>query len=230
MKPLGRKAYGSIAHLVGSRAGKTDKYVTEGQTRIATIKPRDQWDTIVIQEKIDGSCCAIAKINGVLTPLTRSGNLACRSIYPQHQAFYYWVMERADRFAALLEEGERLVGEWLALAHGTRYTILSSEEVFRAFDLMFDSHRLTYEKFMERVAGTCQTVPLLSYGPPHTPEWCMDHFPVSGAGAERVEGYVYRVERHVQVDFLAKWVRPDYEPGCLLPEFTNQPCIWNWKA
>lgn len=30
---------------------------------------------------------------------------------------------------------------------------------------------------------------------------------------EAPEGMVYRVERNGDIDFLAKWVRPDFEPG-----------------
>ncbi len=223
-KPLDKKVYGSIGHLPNSRLGLTDRYVTEGQARIATLKVRDKYDTVVIQEKLDGSCVAVAKVDGVLYPLTRKGNLACASRFPQHCLFYKWAMERADLFQALLNDGERIVGEWLALAHGTRYLILTNEEVFRAFDLFVGDERQTYEVFMNRVAGKLQTVPLLSYGEPHTPAWCQDHFPISGAGAETVEGYIWRVERKGQVDFLAKWVRSDYVPGGLL--LSN---IYNWS-
>ena len=229
MKLLKQKAYGSIPHLPSSRIGQTDKYVSEGQALIATKQLRDRYDIVVIQEKLDGSCCAVAKIDGVIHPLTRSGNLACQSQFAHLQLFYRWAMERADKFNALLREGERLVGEWLALAHGTKYLMLTNEEVFRAFDLMTDHTRLCYEEFMNRVAGKFETAPLLSYGLPHTPEYLQDHFPISGAGAESVEGYIWRVERKRKVDFLCKWVKPDYISGKYLPEFSGQPSIWNWQ-
>ena len=49
-KPLGRKAYGSIGHLAGSRMGPTDSQVHEGQSAICTTKARPG-DTIVIKER-----------------------------------------------------------------------------------------------------------------------------------------------------------------------------------
>jgi hypothetical protein len=229
MKPLNRKAYGHIGHLPGSRVGKTDRYITPGQAIIATQQTRDKYDNIVIQEKVDGSCVAVCKVNGAILPITRAGNLACTSRFINHHLFYRWVMERIERFDKLLQEGERLVGEWIAQAHGTNYTILSNEEVFRAFDLMTEDKRLRYEDFMTRVAGKFETVPLISYGPPHTPEWVMDHFPISGCGAAQVEGWVWRVETRYGVDFLAKWVRPDYEAGKYLPDISNQNAVWNWR-
>ena len=50
-KPLGQKAYGSIPHLPGSRLGVGDHHVTHGQAKIATEKPRDKHDFIIVQEK-----------------------------------------------------------------------------------------------------------------------------------------------------------------------------------
>lgn len=38
IKPLGRKAYGSIGHLPGSNTGPTDSTVPEGQSKICQEK------------------------------------------------------------------------------------------------------------------------------------------------------------------------------------------------
>ena len=32
-----------------------------------------------------------------------------------------------------------------------------------------------------------------------------------------------------RVDFLAKYVRSDKVDGCLLPENTGRPAVWNWR-
>lgn len=68
MKPLGRRAYGSIGHLPCSRLGPSDSCVTEGQSNICTVKTRDKHDKIIVQEKLDGSNVAIAKVGGVIYP------------------------------------------------------------------------------------------------------------------------------------------------------------------
>lgn len=53
------------------------------------------------------------------------------------------------------------------------------------------------------------------------------HLPTSRLGP--VEGAVYRVERRGEVDFLAKWVRPDKQDGCYLPEVSGGEAVWNWR-
>lgn len=44
-----------------------------------------------------------------------------------------------------------------------------------------------------------------------------------------VEGAVWRVERDGQVDFLAKWVRPEKVDGKYFPEQGWPEEVWNWK-
>jgi len=76
IKPLGHKAYGSIPHLPYSRLGPGDHHIGQGQAEIATKKARDKNDLIIVQEKLDGSNCSVAKINGKIIALGRSGYLA----------------------------------------------------------------------------------------------------------------------------------------------------------
>lgn len=73
IQPLGTKSYGSIGHLPGSRMGPGDHKCNPGQARIATEKVRDKYDLIVCQEKLDGSNVSVARIEGMLYPLTRTG-------------------------------------------------------------------------------------------------------------------------------------------------------------
>lgn len=75
-KPLGGKSYGSIPHLLGSRLGPKDHHIHEGQHKICTERLRDNKDVIIVQEKLDGSCTAVAKINGEIVALGRSGYTA----------------------------------------------------------------------------------------------------------------------------------------------------------
>src|SRR5688572_23023298 len=118
MKPLGHKAYGSIPHLLGSRLGKGDHHCSPGQAIIACEKARDKHDIIIVQEKLDGSNVAVAKVEGRVIALTRAGYKALSSNYEQHHLFDKWVNKNYSRFDALLQEGERVCGEWLLMAHG----------------------------------------------------------------------------------------------------------------
>ena len=110
-KPLGAKCYGHIAHLPGSRIGAGDHKCDAGQARIACLKARDRHDYIIVQEKLDGSNVGVARLDGVLYPLTRAGYLADTSPFEQHWRFSQWVYANQDRFLAVLHDGERLVGE-----------------------------------------------------------------------------------------------------------------------
>src|SRR3990172_1947089 len=136
MKPLGGKAYGSIPHLPGSRRGPGDHACHEGQSIICTERARDRHDEIIVQEKVDGSCCAVARVEGAIVALGRAGYLAQTSPYEQHQRFADWVRRHVDQFAAL-PDGWRVVGEWMLQAHGTRYRL--PHEPFVVFDLIAPS-------------------------------------------------------------------------------------------
>lgn len=243
-KPLGRKAYGSIGHLPGSRMGPADHSCPEGYQRICCERVRDKFDRVVVQEKLDGSCVSVALIDGVIHSLGRAGWPAISSPYEQHRLFAEWVMLNEHRFRAVLQDGERVVGEWLAQAHGTRYD-LTRREPFVAFDIMCGDERLTFGEFEERIyrgeSGPRHEplmVPqLISYG---CGAMSIDDAitrlgEFGGYGAlEQVEGVVYRVERHLRdkkprVDFLAKYVRPDKVDGKYLPEINGGEAVWNWK-
>lgn len=230
-KPLGHKSYGSIPHLPNSRLGPKDYSIHEGQARILTEQTRDRHDTIIVQEKLDGSNVAIANINGALVPLTRAGYVATTSPFEQHHLFAHWVRENTNRFD-FLEPGQRLCGEWLAQAHGTRYDV-DDRTVFVAFDLMTGKERAPYEVFLDTlfgkgidvaavIAAASRAVPL---------EEALDFLGTYGrhGAMDPVEGVVYRCERHGKVDFLAKWVRPDKVDGHFLPELSGGEPVWNWR-
>lgn len=230
-KPLGIKAYGSIPHLPESRMGPGDHHVHPGQAAIATVKTRDRYDIVRVQEKLDGSNVAIANVDGKICALGRSGYLAQSSPHVQHQLFAAWVREREDVFAGILSDGERLCGEWLAQAHGTRYD-LAGREPFVVFDLMRGAIRVPYDIFTERVAPYCALPRLIFEGRGacrvvYALEQlgCYGHY-----GARDVaEGCVWRVEHKGTVDFLCKYVRPDKIDGCYLPNVTGGEPVWNWR-
>jgi len=239
-KPLGIKSYGSIAHLPGSRIGVGDHKCHAGQERIATEKARDRHDLILVQEKLDGSNVGVARLRGEIYALTRSGYLASTSPYEQHHHFEKWVEQNKARFLSALREGERLCGEWLMQAHGTRYDL--KHEPFVAFDLMTGSTRLVWDEFSERIRPGDFTAPhLLHCGLPLSIQQALDLLgPYGFHGAlDPVEGAVWRVERNelirpggserrCRVDFLVKYVRPDKVDGCYLPELSGQPPVYNW--
>lgn len=238
-KPLGGKNYGSIAHLPGSRMGPGDHKCPEGQERICCEAPRDKHDRIVVQEKLDGSNVGVAKIDGQILALTRAGYLAHTSPYEQHHKFGEWVARNAGRFAALLEDGERIVGEWLLQAHGTRYKL--PHEPFVAFDIMRGTKRAPYPEVLDRTAGRFTLPHTVHVGNSLSIADAMALLGEYGkhGALDPIEGAMWRVERNELidpkrggdrrwiVDFLAKFVRQDKADGAYLESVTGQPTVWN---
>lgn len=230
IKPLGRKSYGHIGHLPGSRIGPGDHMVHEGQGKIATVKTRDRHDVIIVQEKLDGSNVGVARLlDGSMVALGRAGYPAQSSPYEQHQLFAAWVRRNESRFD-FLKPGERVCGEWLAQAHGTIYQL--THEPFVAFDLMREDQRANFAEFTSRVGAARLVMPhVLSVGAPVTIEAAMAALGDKGfhGATDKVEGAVWRIERKGEVDFLCKYVRPDKVDGCYLPELSGKPPVWNWR-
>ena len=240
-KPLGIKSYGHIAHLPNSRMGPSDHKCHEGQARIATLKARDRHDTIIVQEKLDGSNVAVARLGERIVALTRAGYVASSSPWAQHHAFEKWAHRNRDRFLAALQDGERLCGEWLMQAHGTRYTL--AHDPFVAFDLMRGQTRLIYDEFWARTAAADFVTPhLLHHGTPLSVDDGLRLLGEHGfhGAIDRVEGAVWRVERNElirptsserrqAVDFLVKYVRPEKVDGHYLSEVSGKPDIYNWQ-
>ena len=210
VKPLGQKSYGSIAHLPHSRLGPGDHKLNEGQARILTCKTRDKHDEIFVTEKLDGSCMSVARQGDSILALGRVGYRACTSRFPFQRAFAQWVADNEDTFRGILVDGERLVGEWMYLVHGTIYHGLT--DYWYPFDLMAKSQRIPYLSLLERLQGTGLETPRLLYtGNEALP--VQDALAVLGPegcyGAEECpEGAVWRVERRGKVDFLGKLVQP----------------------
>lgn len=242
-KPLGGKNYGSIAHLPGSRMGPADHKCHEGQELICLVRPRDKHDTIIVQEKLDGSNVGVAKVGGQILALSRAGYLASSSPYEQHHKFDAWVRENAERFDAVLREGERIAGEWLIQAHGTRY--LLRHEPFVAFDLLRNGmQRTPWAELCERVEDEFHVPYTISVGPPVSIEDAMAELGEYGkhGAIDPVEGAMWRVERNelidkqlggerrVIVDFLAKYVRSNKVDGCYLESFTGEGPVLNELA
>lgn len=232
-KPLGIKAYGSIPHLPESRLGPGDHHCHVGQAVIMTERKRDSRDTIIVQEKLDGSCVSVAKINGEIVPLGRAGYPAISSRFEQHRLFHFWVMEQWSVFDRVLDEGERIVGEWLAQAHGTRYD-LDGRSPFVFFDIMRGQERLTVQEATDRAADAFEMAMTFHAGDAMPVEKAMQwvKYEIAFAGEhgwhgalDPVEGVIYRVERDGKVDFIAKYVRTDKVDGA----YFDGDAVWNWR-
>jgi hypothetical protein len=235
IKPLNSKAYGSIGHLPMSRLGSGDWSVNEGMSRILTETPR-KGDRVIVREKLDGACMSVANIDGGTVPLSRAGYRAADAEYPHIKAFAPYVEKRAKQFS-LLEPGERIVGEWMSLAHGTIYDVNHPDWApFIVFDIFRGGKRILNDEFVYRThKAELQTAYLIHDGPDGISiEDALSRLGTYGkhGSQDPVEGAVWRVERENKVDFLAKWVRPDKVDGKYLVEVSHSVVtepLWLWQ-
>lgn len=223
----GLRAYDSIAHLPGSRMTAADHRATANVAAACLEESGDTSVQVIVQEKLDGSCMAVWRDGGQLIATARSGRLARESELVQHRLFGLWVDSRRDRFLTVLRDGERLVGEWLALAHGTRYAL--PHDPFVVFDLFAGDRPLSVDRLVERI-GTAFILPrIVCRGSPQPIASVLARLDPSGHGAlDPVEGAVWRVERSGCPAAIAKWVRPEKDDGKYLPGAGSSPA-WNWR-
>jgi hypothetical protein len=221
-KPLGIKAYGSIPHLPGSRLGPGDRTINEGQARICLEKCHPDYQ-VEVQVKLDGTCVSVARIDGKLVCLNRKGYDIDTSDNVNHWLFQDWVDENQRLFSDL-KEGERYVGEWLAQAHGTKYRLSQAPNglpPFVVFDKMIGHERLDF--------WWLASPPIQLHAKPlSTSEawWRAVKWHHTLAQPGLPEGVIYRVTKRGKFCFIAKWVRPDFEPGCLTK---TDPSEWIWN-
>lgn len=232
-KPLKGKAYGSIGHLPNSRIGPADHHIHPGQAVICCEKPR-KGDRVIVTEKLDGACMAVANIDNDLVALSRAGYRATDALYPHLKMFADYVELRRFTFLSLLEPGERVVGEWLAMAHGTLYDRdHPGFAPFIAFDIFRDGKRVLFEEFCHRVdaARLARVKAIHNFASAMCVAGALTALGERGfyGATDQVEGAVWRIEREGRVDFLAKYVRPEKVDGKYLPNISEAEPIWFWR-
>jgi hypothetical protein len=226
-KPLSGKAYGSIPHLPNSRIGPGDHHCHEGQWRICCEKVRDKHDRIIVTEKLDGACVSVANVDGNLVAMSRAGYKAEDALYDHLKMFGTWASENEAQFK-FLKAGQRIIGEWLAMAHGTVYRLACP---FVAFDIIEGKQRIPHDEARHLFkANGIEAAAVVHDGAPIAVDDALAILGEYGrhGAAEPIEGAVWRVERKGEFDFIAKYVRPDKQDGKYLPNVSNEPAIWCW--
>jgi hypothetical protein len=152
-----------------------------------------------------------------------------------HHYFAEWVEREKNRFA-FLQPGERVNGEWVMQAHGTRYRFPEDEAPFFVFDLFRNDTRVLYLELKERVSPYCQLPYCLHVGAAYSVDSMRRDLGDYGYhnAIDYAEGAVWRVERMGKVDFLGKFVRPDKVDGKYLMReecgvTVQLPPVWLWQ-
>ena len=121
-----------------------------------------------------------------------------------------------------------MVGEWLALAHSTRYQL--SHEPFVVFDVCSGDSSMSTARMDERIGPRFARPQVLHRGVAVSVGEIDARLGELGhhGAIDRTEGAMWRVERGEVVVARAKFVRPGKTDGALLPENSGAPAVWNW--
>ncbi|MFC5599447.1 RNA ligase family protein [Deinococcus cellulosilyticus] len=222
-----KRIYGRIPHLPGSRTGPADRTLDPCMALRLTSVARPG-DLVHVQEKLDGTCVAVLRLEGDLLAYGWEGRLCSLSLNDNRRAFAVWLEQNQRRFS-WLKEGERAVFEWLPVAHGTRYHLphepLVVLDVFEA-----SGHRMPLLEMKSRVhnAGFCSPA-LLHSGEALSISSALQNLGPHGhhGAIDSAEGVIYRLERGREVLQLAKFVRQGKQDGCFLSDHTGEPPVFN---
>ena len=223
-----RALYPKIPHLPGSRTGPADRHVGRIRGESLTLKAT-AGAHIVVEEKLDGTCVVVVRDGTTVLAHGRDGRPAHASRNLGRRLFARWVNERREQFLALLEDGEHACGEWMPLAHGTRYSL--SHEPFVLFDLVRSGKAVCRDRLFEKASRAGLSTPcVLHTGSALSTEMALELLGLRGHhGADAAEGVVYREEWPDEgvCSFVAKLVRMDKIDGLFLADHTGQGHVFN---
>jgi len=225
-----RKCYFSIPHLPGSlKTDRKDGDVQPEEGKHFTIKCKEKNDVVIVTEKLDGTCMGVIKDeDGQIYAINRSGYLAETSPWKHQRYFAQYVNRHYEKLDSVLSPGQRMMGEWMILAHGIKYDSLPC--CWFVFDILGPKGFVPYAEHHKYIPDMswCH-VPIIYQGPAISIEDAWKITPPHGfINCDKPEGLVYRIERNGKTIALAKWVRPDFEPGKYLSGISGSNIdVWN---
>jgi ATP-dependent RNA circularization protein (DNA/RNA ligase family) len=235
-KVLSYKTYNSIPHISSSRLGEGDHYIDEKHEKSLVDTLPNQQSLVIVQEKFDGSNVSIVRYQGELRVLSRNGYDCKNSNQLQHRMAYDYVQKYRTIFENICSQQEdRLVGEWLALAHGTRYENLDDSSVFRPFDFYREGKELPFYQFIAIVSkmGLLHYPTVLHIGGSCSARRALKLLDEKGSSSD-AEGVIYRLEEGGKPKFKAKYIKHDKVDGKYLKNEDGtykkeEEYIFNWK-
>lgn len=194
MKVLNRN-YPSIQHLQGSKL-IDDRYkmLDMREQEYLTVKTRNKSDIVIVTEKVDGCNVGVIRNGDNLIAVSRKGYNVTTSPFAFIREFDEFVQARKERFMSLLNDGERVCGEWMVKTHTLRYKM--KHEPFICFDLISDSYRDRYSNAKSRLEiNGFTTAGLVHYGTAIPVNVALEMADDGFHGVlDGIEGVVYRYE------------------------------------
>jgi hypothetical protein len=208
--------YPRTPHLFGSKGTDDDKHLGEAESRRFLAD-----ETLIVEEKIDGTNVGIHFTPAGQMVLQCRGHLITEGMHPQYDLFKQWAAVKRNVLEDRLQDTLILFGEWLYARHSVHYRSLP--HYFFEFDL-YDKQSatfLTLKHRLEILDGTgIETVPVVHHGPLDRSD--LEHLigpsqfdsqfedPGSGRLDNLMEGLYLRTETDRGVSGRAKFVRPEF--------------------
>jgi len=208
--------YPRTPHLFGSQGTDDDKHMSEADS-LAFI----QDDSLIAEEKIDGTNVGIHFSEDGELILQCRGHLITEGMHPQYDLFKQWATVKRHELESRLSDRYLLFGEWAYARHSVAYRKLP--HYFFEFDI-FDKQADMFLDLATRIellkGSGIHTVPVVHQGPVTRkqlaqligPSQYDSHFdnPLSGKADNLMEGIYLRTEANGKVTGRAKFVRPEF--------------------
>lgn len=208
--------YPRTPHLFGSKGTDDDKHLGEAEsTRFIAD------ESLIVEEKIDGTNVGIHFSDGGEFVLQCRGHLITEGMHPQYDLFKQWGAVKRLVLEQRLENRYILFGEWVYARHSIHYRQLS--HYFFEFDI-YDKQRQLFLDLAQRLSllegSGIPTVPVIHTGRLKRAELAKligpsrfgSHFehPTTKQTDNLMEGLYLRIEADGAVQGRAKFVRPEF--------------------
>lgn len=179
---------------------------------------------VVIEEKLDGSNCAITIVDNhpVIrnrTHILKKGFVKDTPAKQQFRPIWGWFYENKDKFEMLASKlgfMPVIYGEWMVAVHGIRYDQLF--DYFLAYELYDPENQISLPQNEARLS-LCQAgfslPPLLHEGKFDSYEYLIQltEQPSSQSSCDQREGLVIKVSDNKKITHRFKMVRPGFVQG-----------------
>jgi hypothetical protein len=202
--------------LFGSTGTADDKHLSEADS-VRFIGN----DSILVEEKIDGTNVGIHFTPGSEMVLQCRGHLITEGMHPQYDLFKQWATVKRAVLEEMLQSDFILFGEWMYARHSIHYRGLP--HYFFEFDIFDNVNQvfLSLERRLALLKGTgIQTVPVVHKGAIKKeqlveligPSWFESQFenPITHRTDDLMEGLYLRTEAEGVVTGRAKFVRSEF--------------------
>jgi hypothetical protein len=222
--------YPRTPHLFGSKGTDDDKHMDEAQSKQFIAD-----DSLIVEEKIDGTNVGIHFTSEGEMILQCRGHLITEGMHPQYDLFKQWATVKRFVLEGQIEDRFILFGEWVYARHSIHYRQLP--HYFFEFDI-YDKQQEAFLSLDQRLALIdglgIQTVPVIHTGAVGREELegligvsrFDSHFenPLTKRTDNLMEGLYLRTEAAGVVSGRGKFVRPEFV------EKVKQSTHWQHQA